>query len=246
MVAASRREQGFLGADELFEFELKSLARMLSVRWPTSLALWQGAIASAKNRANGAASLNAHVWFEALSPRADTSAEVRHHIDLGAQIVLGKSAKVTYFFAIGEKDINEQRSLLRKVHFDIDELVNPQERKPAVHLQLAGGPSPPLLARGYADAAFSHLLPEMEKPRVACLPQSFALLAHMALLEYHCTDEKIRAFIESDDWLAVVADAERTVWKPYFDHGSQWLGSTANRDLSLLSRYYGLPSLHDM
>ena len=211
---------------------------MLTLQWPTSLGLWKREIARAVNELKSQSSLNAHVSFSALNPRGKSSD--RHHIDLGAQIILGSPSLVTYFFAIGEKDSSQRRKMLRKVHFDLNDAVYSEEPKPTFHLQLAGGASPPLLASGYENAAFDHLLPRLEKPRIPCLPQSFALLVHLAFLEYHSTDEALAAFMKSRGWLSVVTDAEATVLGPYFKHANTWLISTANQKRSLFSHFYGL------
>lgn len=228
-----------LNPGQLLEFEARSLTKMQSLSWPRSLSLWRGEIQKAVREAKSQASLNAHVSFEAPNPRAGNLAEPLHQIELGVQIMLSKPPHlVTYFLAIGEKDGDNKRRMLRKIHFDLQDAGATSEPKPTVHLQVAGGPSPPLIRLGYEVACFDHLNPGLEKPRIPCLPQSFALLLHMAFLEYHSTDEDLKKFMSSPGWLSVVAEAEMEVLKPFFNHGNEWLASS--RSQSLLSSFYGL------
>ncbi|HEV2840123.1 MAG TPA: hypothetical protein VGW39_02260 [Chthoniobacterales bacterium] len=228
-----------LSASELLEVEAQSLSNMVKLRWPAALSGWQWKLAKAMNEAKSNASLNTHLRFKAPNPRAKSNTEY-HEIDLGAQIALGGTPLVTYFVAIGEKDQTETLKLRRKIHFDLQKTFDSAEPKPMLHLQLGGGISEPLLAEGYIMADFAHLYPDLEKPRISCLPQSFALLIHQALLEYHRTEPNIETFVKSSGWLSVVTAAEGAVMKPYFDHGSDWLGSAGTKKRSLISRFYGV------
>jgi hypothetical protein len=212
---------------------------MQNLRWPANLSEWHIEITKAARENATQGFLNVHVSFRALNPRAKKSTEL-HEINIGGQISLIDSPLVTYFIAIGENPLAEERRVVRKVHFDLHEAFDPEEPKPVLHLQLTGGLSPGLAKKGYGDVDFLQLRPDIEKPRIACLPQSFALLLHQAMLEYHSTDDKLARFVSSRQWLSVVAAAECTVWKPFFDHGSDWFNSTANRDGSLISCFYGL------
>jgi len=213
---------------------------MRTLQWPARLSNWKSEISTAVRKAEAGGLLETHVSFQALNPRGKSTDF--HDVELGAQIGIGERPLVTYFLAIGGKDKTNTRRLLRKVHFDLQEGFDPHEPKPVLHLQVGGGISPSL-ARKYSQEDFEALHPNIEKPRIGCLPQSFAMLVHQALLEYHCTDEKLSAFVKSAGWLAVVAAAERTVLKPYFDHGDKWFASTAKRNDSLLSCFYGLGQL---
>ena len=185
--------------------------------------------------------LDAYVWFEAHDPRAGTN-DPTHFIELGAHIVLGTQPVVTYFFAIGEAADNVGRSGLRKMHFDLDALANSAEPKPAMHLQLAGR-TPPSLSSLYAKDAFDHLKPKLDKPRVPCLPKSFALLAHIALLEYHSTDDSLKNFLFDSKWISIVKASEEALLKPHFGYCRDWFVQARNESHSLLSHFYGLPCL---
>jgi hypothetical protein len=222
---------------ELLEFEGKSLEKMFKLAWPRSLSLWKNEIIKAAREVRSSATLCTHVAFDASDPRSGKL----HEIVLGANINLAKPPHLaTYFFAIGGKDDNDKRIILRKVHFDLQNSKGSNEPKPTLHLQVAGGPSPALLERGYEEAAFSHLEPAFEKPRVPCLPQCFALLVHTALLEYHSTDDNLRKFVQSSGWLSIVRNAEEVVLKPFFEYGHQRFVSAAKGSGSLLNYFYGL------
>ena len=109
-----------------------------------------------------------------------------------------------------------------------------------MHSQVSGN-MPPSLAEHYEPEGFSHLYPHMEKPRIACYPKSFALLAHLAFLEYHSTHDGISNLVSDPTWLSVVRAAENAILKPHFSHCLDWLLAAAHESQSLLSHFYGLP-----
>jgi hypothetical protein len=214
---------------------------MAKMNWPANLSLWKSEIAKAARDAKNQASFHMAVSFQAPAPRASVD-DPPHDIHLGAQVLLENPPIATYSLMIGQKHEASKPRVLRRMHFDLQEEPDTHEPKPILHLHVAG-PSLPALARaGYDDAAFEHLLPWLEKPRIPCLPQSFALLAHFALLEYHSTDQRLAAFVSSPSWLTVVTEAESEVLKPFFSHGNCWLTSARRKAASLLSVFYGFPA----
>jgi hypothetical protein len=227
-----------LSASELLEVEAESLTKMMTLRWPSPLALWRQKVSEAATQAKNQGLLNTHVWFKARDPRANAT----HFIELGVQITPGNHPLVTYFFAIGQQSGLSTREGLRKLHFDLEYSFGVREAKPRSHLQIAGRFPAPLGEVGYETNAFDHLRPDLDKPRVPCLPESFALLAHLALLEYHSTDPSLEKFVHSPEWLRVVTAAESEVLKPYFEHGQHWLTSAAMAKCSFLSDSYGFSS----
>lgn len=235
--------QQCLQPNKLFEFEKRSLSLMVTMPWwPRALSHWKNSIIDAQRQAANNGILNAYVSFEATNPRVEPQ-ESMHCIELGVQIVTRDKPLVTYFFAIGKKDSTNKKRGLRKVHFDLEYSSNGTEPKPMVHLQIAGGFPPVLSNAGYDSSAFDHLNPTLEKPRVPCLPPSFALLAHLAFLEYHCNDLELTKFIKSSHWLSVVTQAEKAILKPFYHHGNSWLDSSKREKQSLLSCFYGLAGL---
>lgn len=239
MPAARRTTTCYLNPGELLSHEAASLQHMTAAAWPSPLAWWQRTLYEAAGRAKNQGELHLHVWFEAPAPRAAHGAP-QHCIELGAQILPSSGhGLVTYFLAIGACGARQRRGL-RKINFDLAPGFNVEEPKPVMHSQISGN-MPPSLAQQYDAAGFTHLFPEMEKPRIACLPKSFALLAHLAFLEYHTTHEGIRNLVSDPTWLAVVRESENAILKPHFAYCSDWLGATAHESQSLLNHFYGLP-----
>jgi hypothetical protein len=231
----------FVTPANLLVHEADSLQQMAIAPWPVKLSWWKQTLLSASKRAKNEGLLDAYVWFEAHDPRASADAPP-HFIELGAQILLGNQPLVTYFFAIGESDCDGGRCGLRKMHFDLDTTVKSAEPTPAMHLQLAGR-TPPCLSSFYTENAFDHLKPKLDKPRVPCLPKSFALLAHLALLEYHSTDENLKNFLFDSKWISIVRASEQALLKPHFGYCRDWFEQSENRSRSLLSHFYSLPHL---
>jgi hypothetical protein len=225
-----------LTPDVLLEFEAVSLAQMATLPWPRKLSLWKDLVIRYAREARNTGALNAHFSFEAEDPRAKANSEP-HQVELGVQIALAQQPLVTYFFAIGQKNGNA-RTGLRKIHFDLESTPGGKEPKPGVHFQIAGRSPPVLMAAGYESSAFDHLIPDLDKPRIPCLPPSFALLAHVALLEYHSTDAALAKFVQSSHWIKVVTTAENSVLLPYFDYGHTWLNSAEKSKASLLTGFY--------
>jgi hypothetical protein len=226
-----------LSATELLDFEAESLTKMMTLKWPGPLVRWRDIIGESARQAKNQGLLDTHVSFEAKDPRAKSS-EPAHVIELGAQIAPQGHPIVTYFFAIG-RQAGTSREGLRKLHFDLECTSGGREAKPKSHMQIAGRLPPKLGNAGYDKAAFDHLLPDLDKPRIPCLPQSFALLVHVALLEYYSSDASLEKFVHSPEWLRIVTIAENRVLKPYFDHGQNWLTSAATEKASFLSGSYG-------
>lgn len=226
-----------LSISELLAVEAESLTKMMTLRWPQPLMRWREKVGEAAKQAKNQGSLDTHVWFEARDPRAKAS-DPSHFIELGAQIAPGASSLVTYFFAVGEQSGPSTRTGLRKLHFDLEYSENATEPKPRSHLQVAGRFPSALGKVGYDKTAFDILKPALDKPRVPCLPQSFALLAHLALLEYYSTDPSLEKFVRSPEWLSVVTIAENRVLKPYFEHGWDWLSSVEKAKKSFLTGSY--------
>jgi hypothetical protein len=198
-------------------------------------------MAKAAKDAKTQASFHMAVSFQAQAPRARAD-EPPHDIHLGAQVILNNPPIATYSLMIGQRHDSSKPRVLRRMHFDLQEQPGTHEPKPMLHLHVAGGCLPALGRAGYDDAAFEHLIPSLEKPRIPCLPQSFALLVHVALLEYHTTDHRLGAFVRSPSWLSVVSDAESEVLRPFFLHGNTWLSSARLKAASLISVFYGMPA----
>jgi hypothetical protein len=227
----------FLTPECLLLHEANSLQQMAVAPWPPELSWWRNYLLTASKRAKNEGTLNANVSFEARAPRASTS-DPMHQIELGVQITPGTTSVATYFFVIGRPDGNSRRCL-RKLHFDRDVTLNSPEPKPMMHMQLGGGI--PACLTGYAANAFDHLDPKFEKPRIPCLPKSFALLTHLALLEYHSTDERLSNFVFDPRWTSVVRQSEDAILKPHFEFCHQWMGRADNKSRSLLNYFYSLP-----
>jgi len=237
LVKKSQEHTCYLKAAELLAHETASLQHMATAPWPPNLSWWKGTLLAASRQAKNAGTLDAHVWFEARDPRSGAQ-EPPFFIELGAKIVVSTNPIVTYFFAVGTSaGQDSSRRGLRKFHFDLDVIPSASEPKPAMHMQLAGR-TPACLARHYAENAFDHLHPQLDKPRLPCLPKSFALLAHLALLEYHVTDDRLSAFLHDPHWISVVKASELALLRPHFEYCRAWLSRAENR--SLLSQFYGL------
>jgi len=230
-----REPSCYITAEGLLVHEAASLQHMATVPWPSKLSWWQGKLLEAARCASTQSALDLHIWFEAPAPRASENAPY-HCIELGAKIDLTKDAMVSYFFAIGESD-NDQRRGLRKLDFDMDFNNSTEEPKPRMHSQISGQMPPSLRARYYASA-FDNMLPQMEKPRIVCLPKSFALLTHLAFLEYQSTDAGISNLVSDSKWLSVVKAAEWRILKPHFDYCADWMQHETH---SLLSHFYSQP-----
>ncbi len=231
----------FITPANLLVHEANSLQQMAIAPWPAKLSWWKQTLLSASNRAKNEGLLDAYVWFEAHDPRASVD-DPLHFIELGAQIVPGNQPLVSYFFAIGVSGSGSGRCGLRKMHFDLDTSTQSAEPKPTMHLQLAGQ-TPSCLSSWYPQNAFDHLKPKLDKPRVPCLPKSFALLAHLALLEYHSTDESLQHFLFDPKWISIVKKSEQALLKPHFGYCCDWFAHAGNESRSLLSHFYGLPRL---
>ena len=204
--------------------------------WPPILPAWQRTLLAASEQAKNQRTLNVHLGFEAHAPRAKAS-EPKHLIELGVQIIVGVSPVVTYFLVIG-KPSDKGRIGLRKMHFDRDFAVNQQEAKPGMHIQFGGGKPPPL-----SDYLFDDCSQKLEKPRIPCFPKSFALLVHLALLEYHSTDERLEKLLLDPRWTSIVKASEEAVLKPHIEYCREWMRSAKNESSSLFSHFYGLPRL---
>jgi len=238
-VASAKLERlCYLKAADLLAYEAESLQRMAVTPWPTTLSWWKRALLEASTNARNQGQLHLHVWFEAADPRAANNAPC-HIIELGAQVIPSGTGSASYFFAIGES-LGTQRRGLRKLNFDLDYNSNTREPKPAMHTQVSGR-LPPSMSDRYPANSFDFLMPKLDKPRIACLPKSFALLAHLAFLEYHSTDSGLSNLVYDPTWLAVVRSAEDKILKPHFEYCAEWMGKTDFRSRSLLSHFYGLP-----
>ena len=170
------------------------------------------------------------VQFDATVPR--TQGQVLHKIYLGLEI-LPQRHLVTYCVAICDR-AHEPHRIIQKFHFDVETM--PQfERKPICHLQLGGG-IPPWLEH-YKTDEFDTADARCEKPRIPCLPPSFALLANWILMEYEHVED-IHDFIRRPDWISGVRDAETLTWKKYFQHGNDHFGTTQGEHRCLVDRGY--------
>jgi hypothetical protein len=238
-VKRQRETTCFITPDDLLAHEADSLQQMAVAPWPARLTWWKQTLLAASKRAKNEGVLDAYVWFEAHDPRASAN-DPNHFIELGAQILPGNPPLISYFFAIGESDTNSGRCGLRKLHFDLNVSSESAEPKPGMHVQLAGR-TPPCLSPFYAAGAFEHLKPKLDKPRVPCLPKSFALVAHLALLEYQTTDESLKTFLSDSKWISIVKASEEALLKPHFGYCCDWLARAENESRSLLSHFYGLP-----
>lgn len=225
----------YITVDELLAHEVSSLKRMATTPWPTALSWWQTELSAEARRANTQGQLDLHLWFEAPEPRAAQSAP-QHSVELGAQILPAQGPLVTYYLAIGRMGEDGKYQGLRKLDFDRDFGINSQEPKPAMHSQISGRMCPALAER-YSVDSFSNMLPRLDKPRIACLPKSFALLAHLAFLEYQSTDAGIKKLVSDPTWLSVVRAAEEKILQPHFDYCLSWMRRGSG---SLLTHFYNL------
>jgi hypothetical protein len=232
---ANRQPSCYITVNDLLSHEVESLKHMATVPWPSELSSWRATLNNAAQSASTQGGLNLHLWFEAPAPRAARNAPF-HCIELGAQIVPSQGSLVTYFFAIGQTRAG-QRSGLRKIDFDMDFSSQTQEPKPAMHSQISGR-MPPSLRKRYDPPGFDNMVPSMDKPRIACLPKSFALLAHLAFLEYQSTHAGISNLVSDPKWLSVVKAAEQRILKPHFDYCAGWMQRGTH---SLLSHFYNSP-----
>jgi hypothetical protein len=128
--------------------------------------------------------------------------------------------------------------ILRKFHFDYEpiERRNAAEPKPSVHFQVCGKLSAKHIAEGYKESRIEHLYPHFEKPRVPCQPTSIALLLNWLLLEFQ-NDSVSQSILKNPRWRKLVANAERTVVKPYFDAGLNFLQSAGNSGKPFLQAF---------
>ena len=225
----------YITVDDLLAHEVSSLKQMATTPWPTTLSWWRTKLSEEAQRASTQGNLDLHLWFEAPAPRASKAAPL-HSIELGARICRASGSLVTYFFAIGEIRAGKRHGL-RKLDFDRDFGINSQEPKPRMHSQISGRMSPSLAER-YTAASFANMLLKVDKPRIACLPKSFALLAHLAFLEYQSTDAGIKKLVSDPKWLTVVRTAEARVLQPHFEYCSKWMRRESE---SLLTHFYSLP-----
>jgi len=232
---ANQQPSCYVTVDGLLSHEVDSLNHMATVPWPADFWAWQIELQKAARAASNQGSLNLHLWFEAPAPRAARDAP-HHSIELGAQILPGQAPLVTYFFAIGSLH-NGQRTGLRKLDFDMDLTPRTQEPKPTMHSQISGRMSPSLGQR-YGPPGFDNMVPSLDKPRIVCLPKSFALLAHLAFLEYQSTHAGISNLISDSKWLSVVKNAEQKILKPHIDYCASWM---QRGEESLLSHFYSPP-----
>jgi hypothetical protein len=230
----NRQPSCYITVNDLLLHEVASLKHMATVPWPHELS-WQASLINAAQSASTQGELNLHLWFEAPAPRASRDAPF-HCIELGAQIIPSRGSLVTYFFAIGELH-GDQRRGLRKIDFDMDFSSHTPEPKPAMHSQISGRMSPSLGQR-YNPPGFDNMIPAMDKPRIVCLPKSFALLAHLAFLEYQSTHAGISNLVSDPKWLSVVKAAEQRILKPHFDYCADWMQRGTH---SLLSHFYESP-----
>jgi hypothetical protein len=239
MAVAKKETACYPKPAELLSYEIESLQKMAMASWPAALSWWKRILLEAASHAKNQGILNVYVWFEAADPRAASGAP-SHVIELGAKVYPAGAGEVSYFFAISTVK-NQLRHGLRKMNFDLDLTINVKEPKPAMHMQISGRRPPSMGDRHHPDS-FKHLHPKLDKPRIVCLPNSFAMLTHMALLEYHSTDTGISNMVSDPTWLAVVRSAEERLLKPHFEFCLGWMAQTAFRSRSLLSRFYGLPT----
>jgi len=232
----SKKEKQYpetIDASELLALEVDSLDRMATLQFPRPLSRWKQKIGESARSAKSSKTLNLHLSFEAPAPRGG-SRDPYHIIELGVQI---KPPLVTYCIAIGRSEADKKR-LMRKFHFDIDNEHSESEPKPRMHIQTGGRLYDALISEGYFVASFERMLPDVDKPRIPSLPQSFALMAHCAFLEYQGRENSIKSFITTSSWIKVVTESEKKVLKPFFEYAINWLSSSQTNVRSFLSNCY--------
>lgn len=195
--------------DEQLLFEVESFQHLREITWPTPLSAWNWQIhQTVKQCSQGV--VRDRFTFEAYGPRA--SADIKDIVTLGMCIDPAE-ALISYSMLIAR-----DRTILRRIHFDIEH--TPQdEPKPRCHMHVGG-------RLDVAEEAMYDLLlyqadhlPGEDKPRIPCLPPSFVLLTHWALLEYQHSDPEIGGFISDAAWLNRVRFAELAILHRYFDRG---------------------------
>lgn len=199
-------------ADQL-QVEIESLQLMQTLAFPTALVTWQPRLGEALRQAKNTSNIAQLFHFVAPLPRNEQN---EHCVHLGIDINRTK-AKITYCLVIGHRP-NGKPTILRKVHFDI-ETVPETEPKPIGHFQFDGGWPKGLEQFGYDQVAYEQSVTQVEKPRIPCLPPTFALLAHWAFLEYQSTIPDLKKFIHSPAWISCIRKTERAVLAKYFEHG---------------------------
>lgn len=225
-----------LPVEELLEHEVQSLEKLARVGgWPHTLFGWQRLIYASSQTAKRNGALDIHLGFKASDPHGTRE---QHVIDLGAKIDARGPGLVTYFLSLGEDSTGEGRRGLRKFHFDVDHGPSVAEPKPAIHLQMPGRMWPALVEAGYAENAFDHLEPHLDKPRIVSLPTSIAILAHSVLMEYVASDPSIATFVRSSAWQTAVSAAERAIVLSFMKHCVRWMKKSVNENRSLISYLY--------
>lgn len=239
-------EDYFPRADQLLELELRGLARLAAARELASTELeplWLCANElNQKLKGTQSSTFSFHGHFFIVDP----DNQCHRRVDIGAKVEVSETGEeyreVSYFFCIGE-GIDCPGKILRKCHFDFEPYTNRHagEVKPSLHFQFPGTVTPGLARAGYIDENLDHLAPWASKPRVACLPSSLILLLNLLFHEFgdgH-NDELLR-IVKQPWWRGMVDDAERAVYKPFFEACSGYWKNDPPAGTFLRRRFYGI------
>ena len=226
---------------KLIEHEIRSLEQLAKLKFfPKCLSDWKSKALSSSRQAKDNGIVNVHLSFSADDPHA-SSTEPKHTIELGAYIAAGDPPNVCYHFVIGKEREGGGYTCLRKLHIDFESNKASNEPKPIIHLQTPGRLWNALIEKGYDYNSLAHLYPKLDKPRIPCLPVSFAILLHIALLEYVSVDSQIKTFVNSPEWLSSITSSERFILRTFLKHSIDWIDKSENSSSSIISYFYRYP-----
>lgn len=111
-------------------------------------------------------------------------------------------------------DWNDEWTMVRRFHFDIDVGGHGEEPKPVCHLQTGGNMGAP----GDIPQRFHYCRTELDKPRIPHPPMDLVLVLDLILDQYGNLSS-----YRDREWHGLVIRSEEKLWGPYFDHlGSRY------------------------
>ena len=126
---------------------------------------------------------------------------------------------VTYALCMCED--TEQKTLMRKFHFDYDPQVNASaSKKPKYHLQYGGKATPSLKKN---DISTKDLQDWLSVPRLSFTPINLALFLDIVFNEF--PSEHTQRVIENKEWREMIKTNEENVLLPYFRNVNQFISS---------------------
>lgn len=200
----------------------------------------QGAARTAQITPKSSAPVDIHLSFTLptrLREDGKNKVERSFHVGCRAKSNGENITQLSYSVLIG-KDAAPSTSVARKFHFDFEPLTerNVAESKPTFHLQMCGELSGHHTTYGYTEDDIAHMLPAWSTPRIPTMPMSLALVLNWLFIEFG-HESVVRNVRINPTWQSIVRQAEQELLKPYFNSCAQFLGSTANNNLSFTSKH---------